>query len=624
VGDQELRDLRRLTDEAIADRQVIDARALIEQLWRAHPGPATAAFVNSRLAKLPPAPGRRSATLAILRSFTVEPIVPIVRAAAALNGLDLTVHVGDFNSYTQEVLDPRSAVYESWHPDVVVIAVQTRDIAPELWTTFADLSPDDVAAVVERVVSEYATMFGAFRRSSSCSLVIHGLELPARPALGVADHARPSGQTAAIDEINEQLRRLAGETTGVYVLDYDGLVARAGRRAWYDHDKWLSMRMPIRAEHLYDVAMEWLRHIQPLAGRIAKALIVDLDNTLWGGVLGEDLIEGVLLSPEHDGAGYWALQRAIRDLMARGILLGICSKNNEDDVREMFENHPAMVLRWSDFAAIRTNWDSKADNLRSIANELNIGLDALAFLDDNPAECALIRQELPDVIVLELDRVPDGIDNPVSGNPFFERLSLTNEDLARGDLYVAQRERTRAAEEAGSLDDYLHSLKMTVTVRDMAPEEIPRVAQLTQKTNQFNLTTRRYTEPEIEAFAARCSARVYVASASDRFGDHGLIGVIIAETGQASWEIDTMLLSCRVIGRGVETAMLSRVVSDSAASGAAAVDGAYIPTAKNAPARHFFETHGFSPTEVGDHGSRWRYDVYAGSIEVPAWIDARS
>ena len=382
------------------------------------------------------------------------------------------------------------------------------------------------------------------------------------------------------------------------------------------------MKMPIRADHMADLADEWLRYIQPISGRVAKALVVDLDNTLWGGVVGEDGAAGIQLGEQHPGAGYVALQRAIRDLAGRGILLGICSKNNELDALDVLENHPAMLLRPDDFSAIRINWDNKADNLRSIAAEWNIGLDSIAFLDDNPAECALVRRQLPEVIVIELDAVPEPDRNPVIGNPFFERLSLTEEDRSRTEIYAQQRERAVASASAGSLEDYLESLGTIVTIEPLSPDDTPRVAQLTQKTNQFNLTTRRYSEQDIEAFVA-AGDRVYSARAADRFGDHGLIGVVIARPVSETWRIDTLLLSCRVIGRGVETAMVARVVADARANGASEVLGEFIATAKNAPARAFYDSAGFARLTGDDHHSEWTLDVAHETLEVPAWLELK-
>ncbi|MEO6125851.1 MAG: HAD-IIIC family phosphatase [Ilumatobacteraceae bacterium] len=622
-GDQDPHELRREVDAALQQSEFARAREQLERLWRHNPGPASAAFVNSRLTKIPATGNGAAATVALLRSFTVEPIVPLLRAAAGLNGLELTVHVGDFNTYAQEILDPTSALYTRWSPDIVILAVQTRDIAPELWSSFADLGEVEVEAVVERTIAEFENMVRSFRISSTAALLIHGLELPHRPALGEADRFDENGQSASIERINRRLREIAASTPGTHVLDLDALVAAAGRRHWYDADKWASMRMPIHAAFLRDIAAAWLRKIQPLTGRTVKALVVDLDNTLWGGVLGEDLVEGVVLAPEGVGSGFWHLQRAIRNLTARGILLAICSKNNETDVREMFDQHLSMVLRWEDFAAVRINWDDKPANIRSIADELNIGLDAIAFVDDSPAECELVRRELPDVVVIHLEASPEGDDNPIVDNPFFERVRLTTDDRRRAQQYAEQRQRHELEHRATSLDGYLHGLETVVSVRQVADADIARVAQLTQKTNQFNVTTKRYSEAEIAAMVEDDDHLVLLATVSDRFGDHGTVGVVIVRTSIDRWDLEAMLLSCRVIGRGVETAVIAAVSSDALNAGVSTLRGTFNPTKKNAPAAEFFEQHGFirlAPDDAENSGSQqWSRDL-ATSIESPTWI----
>jgi FkbH-like protein len=383
------------------------------------------------------------------------------------------------------------------------------------------------------------------------------------------------------------------------------------------------MKAPIRAEYLADLTDEWLRYIHPLVGKVAKALVVDLDDTMWGGVLGEDGLDGLRVGPESSGAGYARLQRSILALRARGILLAACSKNNHADVVEALESHPEMLIRPESFSVIRANWESKVENLAAIAAELNIGLDSLAFLDDSPFECNLIRQALPEVTVIELDREPTEQWNPIEGNPLFERLALVAEDRNRVRYYAEQRSRQQALDASGSVEDYLRSLGTTVSVAPAAADDVERVAQLTQKTNQFNMTTRRYTESDIKRFVDDSAWVVWVARASDRFGDHGLIGTVIVRADSSVWDIDTLLLSCRVIGRGVERAMLSVVADTARDLGAAVLEGTFVPTAKNAPASGFYEESGFACVEEGsiaEDSSTWRLALETASIEPPSWI----
>jgi FkbH-like protein len=605
----------------------VAAGVQLERLWREHPGPATAGFVAGRAARIPA--GRRAATVAVLRSFTVEPVIPVLRAAAAVHGIDLEVHLGDFGTYGQDLLDPGRPLHHDWNPDVVIVATQTQDVAPELWDRFAELAPEEVDKLCDQVIDQFTALIAGFRRLSGAPLVLHGFEEPSAAAFGIADRTAARSQRTAIQSMNARLTELANAHADVHVLDYDALIARVGRAGWRDERKWQAMRMPIRSEHLVDLADEWLRYIQPSVGRTAKALVVDLDGTLWGGVLGEDGIDGIQIGPDAPGAGYRALQRSLLDIRARGVLLAICSKNNHADAMEALENHPEMLVRPDSFAVIRANWESKVDNLRSIAGELNIGLDSIAFLDDSPFECDLVRRTLPEVTVIELDRPPTEASNPVAGNPLFERTRVLAEDRDRASYYTQQARRRDALDGSDSLESYLHSLDTVVTVSIADDSDVARVAELTQKTNQFNLTTRRYSEAEIEEFLHREESTVLVARAADRFGDHGLIGVVIVRTAETEWMVDTMLLSCRVIGRGVETAIVSVVVDRAAEAGARRVRGQFIPTAKNEPARDFYAKTGFDRLDDDDPGAAdppgmtwWSWTV-GRALDAPPWINLR-
>lgn len=615
---QSAAEMRAAIDSAITGKDVAKSRSLLEQLWRLKPGPGLAGFVNSRFEKIF-SNRHRLHRIAVLRSFTLEPVIPTLRAAAAVNGLDLAVHIGDFNAYTQEILVSDSRLYQ-FAPEIVFLAVQTEDIAPELWRGFADMRADESAGVVTRVVESFRRLVGAFRAQSNAHLIIHTLEQPLAQGNGLLDVQQENGQQQAIIAINQGLRRIAAGHPGVYLLDYDGLIARHGRESWRDERKWLTVRMPIAADHLIHLAHEWLRFIHPLTGKISKALVVDLDDTLWGGVIGEDGINGIVVGPEYPGAAYLALQRAILDLHLRGIILAVCSKNNPGEAYQALADHEGMLLRPKHFAVLSLNWNDKAQNLRAIADQLNIGLDALAFLDDSPTERAWIRDQLPEVTVIDLPKQPLGYAQALRDCPFFERLSISAEDRERGLYYAAQQQRDELRQNAGSLEAFYYSLQMEAEIALASSASIRRVAQLTQKTNQFNLTTRRYSEQQLAALTAEQAYRVYTLRARDRFGDHGIVGVAIVACQTDTWELDTLLLSCRVIGRTMETALLATVVEDAKSAAIQRLAGSFIATPKNAPAREFYPSHGFRC--VLDHAGerRWELDLTTAHVRMPPWI----
>lgn len=610
-------ELRSQAKEAAAQSRWTDLRASLDELFRLQPAGSTASFVLSHLTALQNEMPFVKSKLAILRSFTVEPLVPVLRASAMLGGINLEVKVGEFNAYPQEVLDSSSWLY-GFDPGVVILAVQTRDVAPELWDAVPS-SAQAVEAIAARVLQSFDSIVSAFRAGSTASLVIHALELPVMAGHGLLDDQGETGQSGAIRRINAGLRLLAAQHKGVYILDYDALVARHGRLRWHDEQKWLTVRMPIAADFHREMVREWLRFLHPLAGRIAKVLVTDLDNTLWGGVIGEDGMTGIKLGVEYPGAAYRSLQQAMLDFYGRGILLAVASKNNEKDALEAIDGHEQMILRREHFAALRINWTDKAQSLREIAAELNVGVDALAFIDDNPVERARIRRELPEVTVIDLPENPLEYARTLRLSPCFERLALSAEDLERGRYYAGQTQRGQLERSVSSVEDFYRSLEQELEVTPLAPDTLARVAQLTQKTNQFNVTTRRYSEQQLLQMS-QSGAHVHAVRVKDRYGDNGIVGVAIGKLEDRRYVIDSFLLSCRVIGRTVETAILACLVDEARALGAAEIEGEFLPTRKNEPASRFFPAHGFEPAGEKNGGAMWRLDLDRATVTCPEWI----
>ena len=605
---------------AIEAREHLRALGLMRQFFNEAPTPANAQFVLKQAAPIREHLALVPCRLAILRSFTIEPVVPILRALALFHGIDLIVQVGAFNAYSKELLDPNSDLY-AFNPDVVILATQTRDVLPELWNDSA--ATEDSEALAARVGADMENLIVSLRSRSKAHLILNTLEKPSFPNAGILDSQRNTGQSETIRAVNRHIQDAAAKHLGVYVLDYDALIARFGRLNWGDESKWLTMRMPLGADSFVQLAREYIRFLLPLCGRTCKALLIDLDNTIWGGVIGEDGIDGIKLGAEYPGNAYLEVQRAILDLHRRGIILAICSKNNSEDALEVFRKHNAMLLRLDHFAATRINWKSKAENIRELATELNIGIDALAFLDDNPLEREEVRMLLPEVHVIDLPAGPAHFAGALRSSPVFERLALSQEDRARGTYYLAERQRAQLQSTGVALDDYYRSLGIVVEIGAVTSRTIARVAQLTQKTNQFNLTTRRYSEQEIAVKAADAHWRVDTLTASDRFGDYGLVGVVITNRSGDVCEIDSFLLSCRIIGRSIETALLSYVAREAASGGMRTLRGWYLPTRKNAPAKDFYSKHGFKMISEDDGKMLFEYDL-SNELGWPDWIKLRT
>jgi FkbH-like protein len=556
----------------------------------------------------------------MIRSFTVEPIVPLLRAFGLMAGLDLQIEVGGFNTLWMDLLDANSRLYEA-DVDAILVTTRTADLIPEFWQGFASLDRATIVAKRNQLIKRLDDMVAGFRARSSAALIFPNLDLPAWPANGLQDAQDADGQTGTILAINRAIAEIASRHAGVYLIDYDGIVACHGRARWYSDAFDKALALPVATDAMAKLAQYQARMLVAAAGQSSKVLVVDLDNTLWGGIIGEDGPNGIRLGDDLVGTPFRQLQQSLLDLYHRGILLAICSKNNEADVLPVLADHPGMLLRPHHFAAMRINWDDKATNLRSIAAELNVGSDSLVFLDDNPIERLQVRLMAPEVKVLEVPSDATAFAPIVLGFAGFDRLHLSEEDRQRTRIYAEQRDRNSLRESATSIEDYLRDLRVVVHPGSLNQGDLGRVAQLTQKTNQFNLTTRRYTEAQIKALAATPGCRMETYRVSDRFGDNGLVGVAITRDDSTMCEIDSLLLSCRVIGRGIETAILSRLAAQARVAGCSHLRGVFRPTAKNDLAAAVYANHGFAEVDTNSEGDVfYDLDLRNDNVRPPPWI----
>jgi FkbH-like protein len=412
------------------------------------------------------------------------------------------------------------------------------------------------------------------------------------------------GEAARWRSFDDELARWAGERPRVRVVDLDAAAAGFGKTRVRDERLFAIGRMLFAPAFVPHLARALARHLAASLALGRKCLVLDLDGTLWGGLLGEDGPQGIALEGPIGGA-FVAFQRSLKALAAEGVLLAIASKNDPDDVRAVLRGNPSMVLREEDIVASRVGWQDKSASVAEIASELGVGLDTLVFWDDSPVERLRVASELPDVILAEPPEDPAGWPRYLAEQTWFERLATTDEDRGRTRDTRAQAERARSRSEAGSLDEFLRGLAMRATLRADDLASLDRIAQLVQKTNQYNLTSRRHDVASIRTMITGPHHHVYSLSIVDRFGSAGLVGVAIVAIDEACWTIDTLLLSCRVIGRRLETVLLGGIDADARAAGASELLGELVPTPRNEPVRSLLPDHGFT----SDAGGRWRRPV---------------
>lgn len=538
-----------------------------------------------------------SIKLALLGSSTLSHLLPHIRLAALRRGLLAEIHLGDYGLYRQELADTTSSLH-SFKPDVVLLALDAEHLAGYSSAT-AEAALDNL-----RACWQAAHSLGA--------IVIQQTVLPRfLPVLGNNEDRLLQSPAATVRRINTLLREHAA-AENIYLLALDEWVTTTGGvSAWFDPNTWHLSKHEIAYPAAPFYGDQVGRMLAAIRGRSSKCLVLDLDNTLWGGVIGDDGLEGIVLGQgTATGEAHLRLQRYAKRLSERGIILAVCSKNDEANALAPFKQHPEMILKTSDIACFVANWRDKAENLKHIARTLNIGLDSLVFVDDNPVERALIRRELPMVVVPELPDDPALYDQTIALAGYFEALDITAEDRERAELYRqnASREAFRAS--ATDMSGFLDSLEMQLTWQSFDQPGFKRIVQLINKTNQFNLTTRRYTEAQVaEVMRGEDEGRFVTLQLRlvDIYGDNGIIGLVIGEiTPQFNLEIDVWLMSCRVLGREVEQATLNLLAARAIELGCQRLYGTYNPTDKNSMVKDLYSRLGFELDETLPGGrTRW-------------------
>ena len=511
--------------------------------------------------------------LAVLGSSTLTHLLPGIRVAGLRRGIWIDTYENDYGQYLQELSEADSALHE-FKPTAILIALDAYHLTAGVT---AGMDAETAEAALTEKLDGIKEVWRLARDAFRCP-IIQQAALPVHlPVLGNNEHRLPGSRAWFVARLNAAIRTMA-EQDGVDILAVDDRAVRDGVAKWHDSALWHRSKQevsPTASPFYGDLVGRWLAAKQ---GRSFKCLVLDLDNTVWGGVIGDDGMEGIALGQGSPlGEAYTAFQEYARELSRRGVILAVCSKNDEANALEPFEKHPDMVLKRADIASFVANWQNKADNIRAIAEELNIGLDALCFIDDNPFERNLVRQELPMVAVPEVSDDPTGYPVALADGGYFEGLSVTDEDRERTSLYQGNKARDALKAAVTDLPSYLRGLEMQLIWKRFDRIGMQRIVQLINKSNQFNLTTRRYTDEDIIAVMADPDAFGLQLRLTDRFGDNGIIAIIIGRLqDNKDLYVDTWLMSCRVLGRQVEPTTLNLIAQEAAKLGARRVVGEYI------------------------------------------------
>jgi FkbH-like protein len=533
---------------------------------------------------------------AILGDCATQHLATAIKGYAFEQGYALNVFDADYDQIDAQVMDDASELY-GFAPKHVLIYMCVEKLYEAFCATAPNARADFADRIYERIRAYWARIN---RRISTNILQFTFVERDDRVFGNFAPKTK-SSFAYQVHRLNGLMADGCQEVANAFLIDLNGIRASMGEAAFYDRKLYYIAKVPISMDALPKVARSVMDTVNALYGRIKKCAVLDLDGTLWGGVIGDDGMDGIEIGELGVGQAFSAFQAWLKELKNRGVLLAVCSKNNEETAKEPFLKHPEMVLRLEDFSMFVANWEDKAQNIRHIQKTLNIGMDSMVFFDDNPFERNLVRSLIPEITVPELPEDPALYLGHIQSLNLFETVSYTDEDMGRTEQYRAEAGRVQMQSQLGSFEDYLRALDMRAEAKPFDPFHYPRIAQLTQRSNQFNLRTVRYTEAEIEAIARDDRYITRYFCLEDKFGDHGLISVVILDKPvlhpgqeQDALFISEWLMSCRVLKRGMEEFIVNHILEVAEENGYAKVIGEYVKTPKNSMVEHIYEKLGFT------------------------------
>jgi len=568
-------------------------------------------------------PDEKKIKVALLSSFTIDPLRIYLVVKSRLVQLNPIIYIAPFNQYQQEILDENSTVY-TFKPDVIILAIQADVLLSEqFFSEFVKLT--NVEQYQTEIIDHFQTILSILINRTKALVLVNNFMVPSFTPFGILDNKAANGFRSFFYELNQRLAELYKKSSQVYVVDLEGAASKHGKSRCLDPKLYYRGSFGFSESFLPVITDEYMGYIKALKNLTRKCIVLDLDNVMWGGIIGEDGIEGIDLGKDSPGNAYKDFQRVLLSYYKRGILLAINSKNNPEDALKAIKEHPHMLLREKHFAAIRINWRNKVQNMTELAKEINIGLDSIVFMDDNPREREQMKQALPQVLVVDMPSSPFMYRQTLENLNDFNILALTEEDKKRGEMYQARKKREELRTSISSMEDFLKSLEMKIVIKHADDLGLPRIVRMVNKTNQFNLTTRRYTDAEIRKMKkSKNEFVIYNLQISDKLGDEGIVGVAIIRKEPKMWTLDSFLLSCRVIGRKVETAFLGKIVVDAKEQGISMLVGEYVPTQKNSPVKNFYSDHGFE--ELSQEGSlyRWRLDLTKSIVKIPEWMNVNN
>lgn len=554
--------------------------------------------------------------IAFLGSFTLNGFEETIQVQCSEEKINCITYNAPYNQYNQEILNKNSDLYK-FNPDIIFFLIDNRTILDNLFYFPYEYSEEDRKKFVDEKYLELKNLIKTISENLQSKLVITNFVIPTYSPFGIFESKVEFGLKDIVLDLNKKLKELCKNQDSVYLYDFNSFVTKFGERNVLEYKKMFFGDIKISFDTIPYLIYEFVGYLKPLLGLNKKCIVLDLDNTLWGGIVGEEGFEGIKLGPDPAGRPFVEFQRVLKSLLKSGIILAINSTNNSEDAMKVIKEHPHMVLKEEDFACLKINWNDKIANMKDIAKELNIGLDSMVFFDDDPVNRELIKMSIPEIKTIDLPQDPSSYALILRDLNDFNVLKITDDDFKRAKMYSQEQERHDLESTTKNLDEYLKKLDIKVKVRLADKFSIPRISQLSLKTNQFNLTTKRYQEEEIKEFAKDDKMIVGCAEVEDKFGESGITNIFIIKKNNEEWILDTFLLSCRIIGRGIEEGILGKIIEMAKKEGVKKIKAQFIPTQKNKPAENFLSNYGFQK-----EGKYWIFSLQ-NPIKIPTHITVR-
>ena len=542
--------------------------------------------------------------IVILGGSTTSEVKNILELFLLNNGIKPNFYESDYNKFYEDALFGND-VLDKFNPDIVYIHTSNQNIIK--YPGYKE-SESEIATLLSNEMQRYKSIWSSLSKFD-CAIIQNNFDYTLDRSLGNLDSSDIHGKTYFINQLNSEFAKSSREIRNLYINDINYLSSYIGLKDWFDKSIWHQAKYTLSLSAIPELAFSISKIINSIFGKTKKCLVLDLDNTCWGGVIGDDGLGGIHIGTETAvSETFTSFQKYVKELKQQGITLAVCSKNDFKNAKEGFK-HPESILKFDDFTSFKTNWDPKHKNIIDIAKEINIGIDSLVFIDDNPVERDIVFSQIPSVSVPNIGSDVINFIEHIDRNGYFEPISLLSDDINRNQYYEDNKKRAVEQSTFKSYDEFLVSLDMTADIKSFSSVYLDRITQLTNKTNQFNLTTKRYTAGEIENIANSDDYIKVYGKLTDKYGDNGLIAITIGRVEAKQCHIDLWLMSCRVLKRDMEFAMLDELVSQCKEKGVSEIIGYYFKSAKNNMVSLFYEKFGFELKETSDEDTVWKLDI---------------